>query len=34
MSLTFPYLRDKAETLNVDIGVAGAVKNATSLTFQ
>lgn len=34
MSLTFLYLRDKAETLNVDIGMVGAIKNSTSLTFQ
>jgi len=34
MSLTFLYLRDKAETLKVDIGMVGAIKNSTSLTFQ
>lgn len=33
MSLTFLYLRDNAELLNVDIGTAGAIKNSTSLTF-
>lgn len=27
MSLTFLYLRDKAEMLNVDIGMVGAIKN-------
>lgn len=34
MSLTFLYLRDKAEMLNVNIGREGAIKNLTSLTFQ
>lgn len=35
MSLTLLYLRDKAETrIKVDIGVVGAIKNSTSLTFQ
>lgn len=34
MSLTLLYLRDKAEMLKVDIGMVGAIKNSTSLTFQ
>lgn len=34
MSLTFLYLRDKAEMLNLDIGMVGAIKNPASLTFQ
>lgn len=34
MSLTFLYLRDKAEMLNMDIGTVGAIKNSNSLTFQ
>lgn len=34
MSTTSPYLRDKAEMLNVDIGVVGAIKNSTFVTSQ